>query len=288
MPEFLNLETLHIPTHPEAPLLLDGSPLRILSEDLDNNLQDEAISLQISPAIGIATILHNWTPSSLLALLDIESWFSITWNLTLPDSTKLEIGRIRNQITMGKLDKAGLWSVMLTFNISQIEETGVYQGPWIPSIEESMLGDKNIEDPERIETLAREFVKELIEQQRWLTGKGLRHDFFVESLSLGMDPWDDGLAMNPHWLYAALDLTVCSNCESKGQEGKALNRCGRCGTAAYCSSECQQKNWAVHKAVCAMSAEDRGKALSYSQNGGLVNWVGEGEALDAGGEVEDE
>ncbi|CZT17860.1 uncharacterized protein RCC_03696 [Ramularia collo-cygni] len=272
---YITLEHIRLPGHAENPLLLDNSPLRILDgTSLEGNDAD------LSTANGTATILYNWCPEALFALLDIEAWFSFTWTVTLEDETKLEIGRIRNQVTMGKLDKEGLWKVMITFNISQLEN-GLYQGSWMPNTEETMLGDQNVDDPKEIERLGREFVAELIKQRRWLTGKKIRHEFFIESLSLGMDPWDDGLAMNPHWLYETLDLARCSTCKSGGQHGKSLNRCGRCGTAAYCSSECQQKDWSVHKAVCAMSAEDRGKALRYSQNGGLVNWVGEGGGPEA-------
>lgn len=265
------LENLRLPSHLEKSLLLDSSSLQVLSENSYDNIEDET---DVTPAIGIATVLYNWNPFALLALIDVSSWFSMTWTLTLPDSTKLEIGRIRNQITFGKLDKEGLWKVMITFTVSQ-SENGLFQGPWIPNIEESMLGDKNIEDPAEIDTLARGFVKELIAERRWLTGKGLKHEFFVESEALGMDPWDDGLAMSPYWLYEALDLSKCTTCTSSGKDGKALNRCGRCGTAAYCCAECQQKDWAVHKAVCAMSAEARGKALHYSRDGGLVYWKGD-------------
>lgn len=169
---------------------------------------------------------------------------------------------------------------MITYDISRLEN-GLYQGPWIANIEETMINDRNVEDPDVVDRLGRSFLRRLLEQRRWMTGKGMRHRFFVESESLGMDPWEDGIAMNPHWLYAALDLACCTICRAGAEEGKSLERCGRCGTAAYCSEVCQQRDWAVHKAVCALSVEDRGKALRYSRNGGLVNWVGEGDGKEA-------
>lgn len=265
------LKDLYLPQYLNEPLFLDGSPLCILADESHDQLTDNT---DLKVATGVATVLFHWCPEALLALIDVEAWFSFTWNLTLEDETKLEIGRIRNQVTMGRLDKEGCWKVMVTYNMSQLAN-GKHQGPWDPNTEETMLDDKNVEDPAEVDRLGRSFVADLITQRRWLTGKKMRHNFFIESLSLGMDPWDDGLAMNPHWLYAALDLLACSTCKCESGDGKSLNRCGRCGTAAYCSPACQQKDWPVHKAVCALSAEDRGKALSYSQHGGLINFVGE-------------
>lgn len=281
-----SLEDLRLPQHPDEQLFLDGSPLHILDEKAYDQLAKES---DITAACGAATVLFHWCPEALFALLDIHAWFSFTWTLNLPDETKLEIGRIRNQVTMGRLDKDGLWKVMITYTMSQLDD-GRFQGPWIPNTEETMLGDRNIEDPTEIDHLGRSFVKDLIAERRWLTGKNLRHHFFIESLSLGMDPWDDGLAMNPHWLYTALDLAACTICRAmgSGNNGKSMNRCGRCGTAAYCSLACQQRDWPVHKAVCALSAEDRGKALGYSRNGGLINWMGGGEGDGSDREEESE
>lgn len=281
--DFLSLQDTHLPGHPSKSIYLDGSPLLILSAESYDKITNSNES-SLTPAIGTATILYHWHPAALLALLDIDSWFSFTWNLTLPDSSKLEIGRIRNQITIGELDAAGLWKVMISFNISRLSEDDArYQGPWTPNPEVSMVGERNVEDPAEIDRLGREFVRKLVEERRWLTGKKMKHEFFVETVALGMDPWEDGLAMNPHWLYEGLDLTVCTVCKEHGGESKALNRCGKCGMAAYCSTECQQKDWAVHKGFCGLSAEDRGKALMYSKDGGLANWKG-----DAGIEQKDE
>jgi hypothetical protein len=121
----------------------------------------------------------------------------------------------------------------------------------------------------------------------------------------------DGILMNPHWLYEGLDLGVCCACaayndtsssssesifwaprqtdtdtltqtdaekdkekkdvKEKG-EGVKLNRCGRCGTAAYCSPACQRRDWAVHKAVCGLPLLERGKMLKIVEKGGLVKW----------------
>jgi hypothetical protein len=281
--EFLDLEDVRLPGHPEEPILLDGSPLRIADDKSYDQIKDPGLT----SATGTATVLYHWCPEAFFALIDVDAWFSFTWSLTLEDDSKIEIGRIRNQVTMGTLDKEGLWKLMVTYNISRLEN-GQYQGLWEPNTEETMLNDHNVEDPAQIDRLGRSFVRNLVAQRRWLTGRKMRHDFFIESLSLGMDPWDDGLRMNPHWLYAALDLTICTTCQTSSDSEKSLNRCGRCGTAAYCSSTCQQKDWAVHKAVCALSAEDRGKALGYSQGGGLVNWVGDGGESNAGAEAEAE
>jgi hypothetical protein len=118
----------------------------------------------------------------------------------------------------------------------------------------------------------------------------------------------DGILMNPHWLYEGLDLGVCCACaayndtsssssesifwaprqtdtdtltqtdaekdkekkdvKEKG-EGVKLNRCGRCGTAAYCSPACQRRDWAVHKAVCGLPLLERGKMLKIVEKVGL-------------------
>lgn len=39
----------------------------------------------------------------------------------------------------------------------------------------------------------------------------------------------------------------CSNC---GKVGKGYGRCGRCLKVAYCSKECQEKDWQNHKTKC--------------------------------------
>ncbi|TID20729.1 hypothetical protein E6O75_ATG05493 [Venturia nashicola] len=272
---FCSLPNMRIPGRPDRPLTLDGKPLSMIVGSIyDNNFD----APDFKPATGVATVLHNWCPEALFALLDVENWFSFTWTLTLnqgaENESKIEIGRIRNQITMGTLGKDEHWKVMITFDISPLEDnpTG---GAWIPSIKETMIEDKNVGNSAEIEKMGISFVKDLILNRRWLTGKNMRHEFFIESTTIGMDPWDDGMRMDPHWLYTSLDLAKCTTCKSAAESGKSLNRCGRCGTASYCSGSCQQRDWPVHKAVCTMSMEDRGKALYYTQHGGLAGWKGE-------------
>ncbi|USW51988.1 Putative Zinc finger, MYND-type [Septoria linicola] len=266
------LPNLRIPGRPQKALALGGEPLSIYDE---NVFGEDAEQLEVKAPIGIATVLYKWCPEALFALLDVENWFSFTWTLTIAqcteDESKIEIGRIRDQVTFGSLDKDGLWKTMITFQMSNAD-SGSVDGPWLPNMEETMLDEINIKDPAEIERITESFIKDIITERRWLTGKKVRHDFFIESPKIGMDPWEDGMKMNPHWLYESLDLTKCTTCSTSGSPGTALNRCGRCGTAAYCSSACQQRDWPVHKAVCSMSTEDRGKALHYSQHGGLVGW----------------
>lgn len=269
---FRSLADLRIPGRPDRPLTLDGKPLSVIEESTRDNNSD---ALELTAAIGVATVLHDWCLEALFALLDIDNWFSFTWILTLNQGAenegKIEIGRIRNQITMGTLGKDEHWEVMMTFDISPLEDNPS-GGLWVPNIKETMLGNRNVEDKAEVEKMGISFVKDLLANRRWLTGKNMRHEFFVESPNIGVDPWEDGMRMNPHWLYETLDLAKCTTCKSTAESGKSLNRCGRCGTASYCSGGCQQKDWPVHKAVCSMSMEDRGKALHYTQQGGLVGW----------------
>lgn len=272
----VQLRNLHVPSNLEASLHLDYGPLCIV--DTDSFTQDTDTS-DLTAAIGVATILYKWCPEALYALLDIGSWFSSTWILNLEDDTKLEIGRIRNQLTMGRLDQEGHWSLMTsyTMNPSACEEgpetyaPNVLSGSWLPNPAESMLHDRELESTDEVDRQGRSFVRDLILQECWLTGKNKKHEFFIESEAIGMDPWGDGLKMNPRWLYKALNLASCTTCEKTSQN---LNRCARCGTAAYCSAECQRTDWPVHKAVCTMPVEDRGKAIFYAQQG-LINYRGE-------------
>jgi hypothetical protein len=81
--------------------------------------------------------------------------------------------------------------------------------------------------------------------------------------------------MNPHWLYKSLNLFECTVCGKEAKESSPLQRCGRCGTATYCSSDCQRKDWAVHKHICSLSLEDRGQMLAITGNGGLIEWDAE-------------
>ncbi|KAG8530216.1 uncharacterized protein KY384_004716 [Bacidia gigantensis] len=42
-----------------------------------------------------------------------------------------------------------------------------------------------------------------------------------------------------------LGRLICQNCQKTD-----VKKCGRCGTVAYCSKECQKKVWRTHKRVC--------------------------------------
>ncbi|CAK3963794.1 norsolorinic acid reductase [Lecanosticta acicola] len=255
------IEDIQIPGQEGQSLFLEGHDLQIISTPSRESISDFT---SLTPALGIATTLYNWCPESLSALLDFKNWFSLTWILNLEaEECKIEIGRIRNLITFGKLNNEGNWTLMLSYTIS---EKDAEKGAWKANTEESMVNGQDIKDPDMINRLARFFVKDLLLNRRWETGKGVRHDFFIEHAPL--DPWEDGIRMNPHWLYEGLDLGKCTTCGK--DDGKTLSRCGKCGTAAYCSSECQKKDWAVHKGVCAMGLEERGKALHLSKDGGLV------------------
>jgi hypothetical protein len=223
----------------------------------------------LTTAIGIATTLYNWCPDVLAAFLDLDAWFSFTWSVAIqqgsPDETNIEIGRVGNQVTFGTLDKDGNdWTSMLTYNIVL---EGEDHGAWVANPKESMEGDRDVTDIKEIDRLSRDFVKKLVEEKRWMTGKKIQHTFHVEYAP--MDVWGDGILMNPHWLYKSLDLSKCTTCDATSM---ALQRCGRCGTATYCSSACQRKDWALHKHICNLSLEDRGQMLAITEKGGLIRW----------------
>nr|POE46952.1 n-lysine methyltransferase smyd2-a [Quercus suber] len=277
-PTFTSLDDVRLPGAPDASLSLDGAPLRILDTS-DTDEHQIVDSVEISAAVGIATVLYKWCPDALFALLDENHWLSFTWLLTLPDETKIEIGRIRDQVTFGTLDKEGLWKLMVTYNTPRsYGETAAgdktkCEGRWIPNTVETMLDGQDISDSVEVDRLGRAFVRDLIFHRKWLTGRATKHEFFVESAHLGgMDPFADGIAMNPHWLYSSFDVARCTRCGNADVEGRSLNRCGKCGTAAYCCSGCQKEDWPVHKAVCSMSMEERGKALHLTKDGGLIYW----------------
>ncbi|KXS97898.1 hypothetical protein AC578_5040 [Pseudocercospora eumusae] len=263
MATLTSLSHLRIPGQPDEELTIDGNPLQIIQAE---SLTKDTTTNNLTPAIGLTTLLYNWCPDALYAFLDFKTWLSFTWNLKLhhasPRETQLEISRIRNQITFALLDNKAHYKILLTYLIT------LPSGKWIPDPQESMLGEENLENPEEIEGMARSFVRDLVARKMWRTGKRIRHDFFVE-LEVGDDAFEDGIAISPHWLYRALDLARCTTCGGCDASG-GLKRCGRCGTAAYCSDVCQGKDWAVHKGVCAMDMETRGKALHLSKDGGLV------------------
>ena len=160
---------------------------------------------------------------------------------------------------------------MLTFNIAL---DGEKRGAWVPNGKESMQGDDDVTDVAEIERLGREWVAQMLVEKRWETGAKMRHRFFVEYAPMD-DVWGDGIAMNPHWLYKSLDLNECTTCGTTARENIALQRCGRCGTASYCSADCQRRDWAVHKGFCGMSLEERGQVLRITEKGGLIMWDSE-------------
>jgi hypothetical protein len=182
----VKLDNFRLPDHADATLQLDSAPLCVadieaFTENTDNS--------KLTAAIGIATILYNWCPDALAAFLDMDAWFSFTWSLTIQqgeaDETNIEIGRVGNQVTFGALDKDGdNWTLMLTYNIS-IE--GLDRGAWIPNPKESMKGNDDITDPTEIDRLSRGFVRSMILEKRWTTGKKLRHKFHIEYAP--MDVW---------------------------------------------------------------------------------------------------
>ncbi|KAF9696413.1 hypothetical protein EKO04_005709 [Ascochyta lentis] len=279
LPKLTHLAEFRLPNYPAAPLTLNGNPLSIYEENSFSAKQEQ----EPSPVpIGIATILYRWCPTALAAFLDIDAWFSLTWTVTLPENKasgesakQLEIGRVGNQVTFGTLDASGdNFEIMCTFNVALTSETapGVERkrGEWIPNVKESMLGEENMKSGEEVKKVGTQWVEDVVASKRWEAAKGVKHSFHVEYAP--MDIFGDGIPMSPHWLYKALDLSKCTTCDTEGSAAKPLNRCGRCGTAAYCSSTCQKDDWKVHKWVCTMSMEDRGQAIKISQKGGLYKW----------------
>lgn len=43
---------------------------------------------------------------------------------------------------------------------------------------------------------------------------------------------------------------TCGMCLSPAKDGEKLKLCANCGTARYCSTECQKKGWKLHKPEC--------------------------------------
>jgi hypothetical protein len=267
--DIIPLNDFRLPDYPDARLNLNGQPLTIIST---KSFSPESTS-HLSTPIGIATVLYNWHPTALAAFLDLDAWFSLTWTVSLPPSPaspsstgySIEIGRVGTQITIGALDAEGeKWSLMLTFNLTQT-------GSWIANVKESMVGEEDLTDEAEIARLGQEFVRDLIVGKVWDAGKKVRHRFFVEYAP--MDIFGDGIQMSPHWLYKALDLRECTTCSAlESESGAKLDRCGRCGTAAYCSGECQKRDWKVHKGICGLDVLERGQMLRITQRGGLIRW----------------
>ncbi|KAH0264851.1 hypothetical protein KCU91_g11798, partial [Aureobasidium melanogenum] len=264
--KFIPLDDVRIPGFPDAHVQLDRAPIKMVN-DMDGKFTEHTDTSNLTTAVGITTVLFRWCPDAFNAFIDIDAWFSFTWTLTIQDEMKIEIGRVENQITMGTLDAEGdKWTLMLTFNITA---DGPQRGAWVPNPAESMLGDHDLTDPAQIDKLAREFVRDLVLKQRWFTGKKMQHQLYVEYAL--MDPFGDGIPMNPHWLYDAPNIGHCTTCDVY-KDVKPLQRCGRCGTAAYCCPMHQKVDWPVHKSICNMNLEDRGQMLKISQNNGLIGW----------------
>lgn len=294
-PNTIPLTDLRLPDYPNTPLTLNGQPLSIYEENSCTTPQEStstaapviSTSNLLSIPTGLATLLYSWHPTTLLAFLDLDAWFSLTWSVTLPSTKKLEIGRVGSQITFGTLDSGGEnWDIMLTYNMAMSSDTKFKRGQWVPNVKESMLGEADVTSGEEIERLGRDWVGSALEGKVWKAGKGVKHTFHVEYAP--MDIFGDGIPVNPHWLYASLDLSKCTTCDAQGSPAKSLNRCGRCGTAAYCSGECQKRDWDVHKWICTMTMEDRGQAIKISEKGGLYKWDTERTMAAQGEELESE
>ncbi|EUC42967.1 hypothetical protein COCMIDRAFT_39012 [Bipolaris oryzae ATCC 44560] len=270
--KYIPLTDFRLPNYPDAPLIVDGAPLSIIdTESLVSETTMSNKNITIPPAIGIATLLYNWHPNALAAFLDLDAWFSFTWTVSIepdtPSGCKIEIGRIGNQITFGQLDASGEnWAIMLTYNI----EDEPKKGTWIPNPKESMLGPRDITSALLIPRLASALLLGLVSSRRWETGRKIKHNLCIEYAP--MDIWGDGIPMSPHWLYAPLDLTQCTFCAAAAKDKALLQRCGKCGTATYCSDACQRGDWKVHKGVCTMGLEDRGQAIRLVEKGGLICW----------------
>jgi len=64
--------------------------------------------------------------------------------------------------------------------------------------------------------------------------------------------------MEPLKAAAAAAATVCATCALKTPAGGGkLRWCVGCRFARYCSTDCQKKNWPVHRLVCKVLAVDR-------------------------------
>ena len=55
-----------------------------------------------------------------------------------------------------------------------------------------------------------------------------------------------------------ITATKCNGCSKDEVElGKTLKQCAKCGSARYCSRECQKTDWKEHKKVCSSNAGSR-------------------------------
>lgn len=272
-PKTIPLPDTRLPDYPNAPLTLNAQPLSIYDE---NSLPTapQATTPSTPPRLSIptalATILHAWHPSTLLALLDHDAWFSLTWSARC-GSHVYEIGRVGAQISFGTLDSSGEnWAELFVYDIAVGASAAVQRGAWVARPRECILGAAPARDAEEVDAGAARWVGEVLRGRVWEARKGVRHGFCVEYAP--MDVFGDGIKMSPHWLYAGLDLARCTGCGGVGSAERLLERCGRCGTAAYCGVACQRRDWKVHAWVCRMGVEERGIAIRVSEKGGLYRW----------------
>ncbi|KAF2755629.1 hypothetical protein EJ05DRAFT_503090 [Pseudovirgaria hyperparasitica] len=263
---------------------------------------------------AIAHILHCFHPDARRAFWDFDRWFSVTWICNLAGggdvnddgkhgkdghetttTAAFEISRIRRQVSVGSLDADGCWILVLVFDVAASEDGDVdddgqstvsqstttqsIQHHWHPLPSLSMRHTT----PPTISALALTLLQTMTSAQTWLSSKSRphRHEFYVELDGPADmdDPGADGLAIYPGWLYGALDLGLCAACREGGCEGErgSLSKCARCGTAAYCSRDCQRRDWAAHRVVCGMDGVGRGRALLLSsREGGLGGGNGGG------------
>ena len=53
-----------------------------------------------------------------------------------------------------------------------------------------------------------------------------------------------------------LSVKICARC---GKTGDGLLYCARCGTVAYCSTECQRISWPGHREACKRNRKKKKK-----------------------------
>lgn len=310
--KYIPLTDFRLPDYPDAPLTVDNAPLSIVdTESLASEATNKNITIPPATGIATLLYNWHPNALAAFLDLDAWFSFTWTVSIEpdTPSGCKIEIGRIGNQITFGQLDASGEnWTIMLTYNVvlddatetpepraesqekpeeeekkanettaeETVEQDGTEEkqkwkkGTWIANPKESMLGPRDITSAALIPRLASTLLTRLLTTRRWETGKRIKHNLSIEYAP--MDIWGDGIPMSPHWLYKPLDLSSCTTCGATATEDKALQRCGKCGTATYCSDACQKRDWKVHKGVCTMGLEGRGQAIRLVEKGGLIAW----------------
>jgi hypothetical protein len=66
----------------------------------------------------------------------------------------------------------------------------------------------------------------------------------------------DKMAAEIHRLVIGGTMTgprrhACAGCGNTGRTASDLQRCSRCKSAYYCTSECQKRHWPTHRVICA-------------------------------------